>query len=126
MGRRAGGNRDVKRIPHRCRSCGFKTKLSEIEAEARMICPECHCGSLYEERKRRGPGVVGVRPAVIRALLGGILLIFGGAGLLVWAKSMPPKADNFSARITAYGIVALIGGGISVIAGLIGLGWRSD
>ena len=70
--------KEVKRIPYRCRTCGFKTKLSEIEAEARMICLECHNDTLYEELRRGGPGVVGIRPGVIRSLIARLIgLVWG-------------------------------------------------
>jgi DNA-directed RNA polymerase subunit RPC12/RpoP len=68
--------KEVKRLRYRCRTCGFKTKLSEIEAEARMICPECHWDTLYEEHRVRGPGVVSVRPGVIRSLIARLMGLF--------------------------------------------------
>ncbi len=102
----------------RCPNCGYTRKMSERELEIGMRCPQCEGRNLrlVVPKKRTGwPG--GIRATSIRALIGGVLLLFLGWGLVSWGRAH--WNDGMAgARFFAWGIVMLGFGAISLIGGV--------
>lgn len=124
MGKSQGhGERREKRIAYRCISCGYRTRLTEREADYGMNCPECPSGRLFEAPRHSGkPPLVSIRPGVIRNAVMGVGLLGFGVFLLLMARSYlsDPKAGMVQARFIGHGIAMLIFGVAALVAALLG------
>jgi hypothetical protein len=106
-----------------CRSCGYSVPLTEREAELGILCPECHCCRLREKiKERKGRRLVTLRPATVRALIGGgIGLVAGPVLTAVGIANLGGKAGILWARVVGIGLVFTIAAIISLVMGLVGL-----
>ncbi|MGL4551771.1 MAG: hypothetical protein ACRC33_11335, partial [Gemmataceae bacterium] len=102
-----------------CRQCNYSRDLTDREAEFGMLCPECHCQYLRPPLRSRRPGEFpSVRPATVRALIGGVCLLFLGVPLAAYGYRHF-AGPGLGPRLFAYGIVLAGAGLISLITGSV-------
>lgn len=111
----------AKKVLVRCPGCKYKTKISRLELEVRMLCPNCHGQHLKRpEKLRKENAILRFRPETDRMLMSGMAcFLLGAIGFVASLyKMMTTQGESWGRMVLFTGLFALVGAGI-LISGVV-------